>query len=88
MNRAAEWPIAEGYVAQIEETRDENGFLKVTLAYTYKVQNKRFVGRETFTFSRDDEAARFEAGCKHRSVRVHYRPEKPQVSVLQRRELG
>lgn len=88
LNRAVEWPTAEGYVAQIKQIRDDNGLLKVTLAYTYKVQDKRFVGRETFTFIRDDEAARFEAGCKHRSVRAHYRPGKPQVSVLERREMG
>ena len=83
--RASEtWPIAEGYVAQIEEKRDNNGFLVVTLAYTYKVGEERYVGRESFPFIRDEDAARFEAGCKERSVQVHYRPDKANVSALAR----
>jgi len=88
LERAAQWPTVEGYIAQIEENRDDNGFWKVTLAYTYKVEDKRYVGRETFTFIRDGEAGRFEAGCRQRSVRVHYRPEKPQISVLSREQMG
>jgi hypothetical protein len=78
------WPVADGYVAQIEEKRDDNGFLVVTLVYTYRVADERYVGRESFPFVRDEDAASFEAGCKERSVRVHYRPEKPNVSALAR----
>lgn len=84
LRTSANWPIADGYVAEIEEKRDENGFLVVTLAYTYKVADERYVGRESFPFIRDEDAARFEAGCKQRSVQVHYRPDKPNVSALAR----
>jgi hypothetical protein len=28
---AANWPVADGHVAQVEEKRDDNGFLVVTL---------------------------------------------------------
>lgn len=68
LRASANWPIAEGYVAQIEEKRDDNGFLVVTLAYTYKVADERYVGRESFPFVRDEDEARFESGCKERSV--------------------
>src|SRR4051812_20319010 len=81
---ASNWPTAEGFAAQIEENRDHNGFLVVTLAYTYKVADERYVGRESFRFIRDQEAAQFEAGCRRRSVQVHYRPDKPSISVLAR----
>ena len=87
LRSSADWPVADGYVAQIEEKRDDNGFLVVTLAYTYKVADERYVGRESFPFIRDEEAARFEAGCKERSVRVHYRPDKPNVSALARESM-
>jgi integrase len=46
LRTSADWPVADGYVAQIEEKRDDNGSLVVTLAYTYKVADERYVGRE------------------------------------------
>jgi len=84
LQTSADWPTVEGYVAEVEDNRDENGFLVVTLGYTYKVADERYVGRESFPFIRDDDAAHFEAGCKQRPVRVHYRPDKPDVSALAR----
>lgn len=84
LRSSANWPIADGYIAQIEEKRDDNGFLVVTLAYTYKVADERYVGLESFPFLRDEDAARFGGGCKERLVRVHYRPDKPNVSALAR----
>lgn len=84
---SADWPVADGYVAQVEEKRDDNGFLVVTLAYTYRVADERYVGRESFPFIRDEDAARFENGCKQRSVQVHYRPDKPSVSALAREHI-
>jgi hypothetical protein len=44
-------------------------------------------GYKSFPFIRDEDAARFEAGCKERSVRVHYRPDKPKVSALARESM-
>jgi hypothetical protein len=87
LRTASDWPTAEGYVAFVEENRDENGSLKVTLAYTYKVADERYDGRKSFPFIRDEDAAKFEAGCRQRSVLVHYRPDKPSVSVLARRSI-
>jgi hypothetical protein len=84
LRTSANWPVADGYVAQAEEKRDDNGFSVVTLAYTYKVADEQYVGCESFPFLRDDDAAHFEAGCKKRSVRIHYRPDKPSVSALAR----
>ena len=84
---ASHWPTTDGYVALIEEKRDNNGFLVVTLAYTYKVADERYDGRESFPFVRDEDAARFEAGCRKRSVLVHYRPDKPNISVLARQNM-
>ena len=87
LRNAAHWPIAQGYIAQIEEKRDDNGFLVVTVAYTYKVEDERYVGREPFPFVRDEDVAKFEAGCKERSILVHYRPDKPDVSALARENM-
>ena len=87
LRTAENWPITEGFVAQIEEKRNDAGFLVVTLAYTYKVADERYVGRESFPFGRDEEAARFEAGCRERAVLVHYRPDKPAVSALARQSV-
>jgi len=87
LRTSANWPVADGYVAQVEEKRDDNGLLVVTLAYTYKVADERYVGRESFPFIRDEDAARFENGCKQRSVQVHYRPDKPSVSALAREHM-
>jgi Protein of unknown function (DUF3592) len=87
LRTSEDWPIAEGYVAQVEEKGDENGFLVVTLAFTYKVADERYVGRESFPFVRDEDAARYESGCKERSVQVHYRPDKPGVSALARQNM-
>ena len=58
LRTSANWPVADGYVAQVEEKRDDNGLLVVTLAYTYKVADERYAGRESFPFLRDEDAAR------------------------------
>lgn len=87
LQTSGNWPVADGYIAQIEDKRDDNGFLVVTLAYTYKVADQPYVGRESFPFIRDEDAALFEAGCKERSVRVHYRPDKPNISALARESM-
>jgi Protein of unknown function (DUF3592) len=78
---AATWPAVDGYIAQVEEKPDHDGLI-VTLAYTYEVDGERHAGRESFPFGRDEDAARFENGFRERTVKVHYRPDKPHVSVL------
>jgi hypothetical protein len=40
LRTSGNWPVADGYIAQIEDKRDDNGFLVVTLAYTYKVADQ------------------------------------------------
>lgn len=82
LEQARDWPVAEGSVLQVGESRDDDGF-HVTLTYTYKVQGERFGGSESFVFKKDQDAVRFKERCKER-VRVHYRPDEPQVSVLAR----
>lgn len=59
---AENWAIAEGYVAQIQEKRDDNGFLFVTRAYTYKVADERYGRRESL---HDEAAAQFVAEAGH-----------------------
>lgn len=85
LNRAADWPIAQGHIEKVEDTWDtDTGVITVSLAYSYKVYGEWYAGRESFKFDRDDQAASFEAAYRDRPVLVHYRPDKPQVSVLSR----
>ena len=65
MRTSASWPVADSYVAHVEEKRDDNGFLVVTLAYTYKVADERYVGRESFPFLRDNDAAVLKLDAKN-----------------------
>jgi len=62
--------------------------LKLTLAYTYKVEGERYVGRESFTFIRDEMAADFEARYRGQTIPVYYHPNKPHISVLSRPRMG
>ena len=82
----ATWPVVEGYIAKVEENGDGN-FPVITLAYTYVVEGERYAGTESFAFVRDDEAVKFENGCRERTVKVHYRSDKPSVSVLDRESM-
>jgi Protein of unknown function (DUF3592) len=82
--QARNWPTTEGYVTAVTETRDGDS-LKVTLSYTYKVQDERYGGSEEFVFSKDKAAVHFEArfeGKGREGVKVHYQPDKPEMSVL------
>lgn len=81
LKRARNWPSVEGSVVHVHEIRVENG-VKLTLAYWYKVQDKRHWGSKSFVFTKDEDAVRFKNGCKEGVVRVHYHPDKPDVSVL------
>ena len=54
--QARDCPVADGSVLDTEHSRDTDGVLKVTLIYTYKVHGDRFGGRESFTFTREDDA--------------------------------
>jgi uncharacterized protein DUF3592 len=84
MKQSSKWPVAEGCVLHTGQNRDENGFLNVMLTYTYKVHDERYGGSESFAFPNDDDATRFETGCKDRALKVRYRQDKPEVSVLDR----
>jgi len=81
LTEARHWPTAEASVLGIGQTRDDDGF-HVTLTYRYKVSDERYGGSESFAFIRNEDAARFEEAYKERTVTVHYRPDKPEVSVL------
>lgn len=58
----------------------------MTLTYTYKVHDERYGGSESFAFTKEQDAARFENACKERTVNVHYQPDKPEISVLARED--
>ena len=84
VKQARDWPVAEGCVLHTSQSRDADGVLKVTLTYTYKVHDERFGGSESFTFTSEDDAERFESGCGERKLKVHYRQDKPEICVLDR----
>ena len=86
LSRSAEWPMVEGHIEEIE---DEiiRGFRQLTLVYTYSVEGERYVGRESFSFVRDEEGGLFKTAYRGRPILVHYRPDKPQVSSLARSQI-
>ena len=60
VQQAWNWPTTERYVTAVSENRDGD-ILRVTLTYTYKVQDERYGGSEAFVFTNDKDAVRFEA---------------------------
>ena len=80
LKQARGWPVVQGSVVHVHEIRD-NSEVKITLTYTYKIQDKRYGGSRQFVFTKDEDAARFKERCKEGVVRVHYRPNKPDASV-------
>lgn len=81
LKRARDWPVVQVSFVHAQETRDDND-VKIIVTYTYKVQDKRYGGVQSFVFSKGEDAARLKDKCKERTVRVHYRPDKPDESVL------
>ena len=75
------WPTADGHVIGVSENQDNNGFVKVTLVFNYKVNDERYGGSEVFEFKNEQEAARFKE--QHREqVAVNYQPDRPEIYVL------
>ena len=87
LEQARDWPVAEGFVLHNGRSTDADGLLKVTLSYMYKVNQEEFFGGESFTFTSEDDAERFESRCRERKLKVHYQQDKPEVSVLDRDEM-
>ena len=83
LKRAKDWPVVEGSVLHIGESRDVNKALNVTLTYTYRVEGELYGGSESFVFPKDEDAERFKAGIGS-VVKVHYRPGEPEDSVVLR----
>lgn len=81
LKQARDWPVAEGSVVHIQEVRGDSA-VKIILSYTYKVQEKRYGGFQSFAFRKDEDAARFKNRCEEPTVRIHFRPDKPDVSVV------
>lgn len=79
--------MVEGHIEQIDDWTYDDGVRCIILVYTYTVHDERHVGREAFKFAREDQAGSFKTHCRGRSVLVHYRPNKPQTSVLSRQHL-
>ena len=87
LDQARHWPVAEGFVLHNGQIRDADGLLKVTLSYMYKVNEEEFFGGESFTFTSEGDAERFESRCKERKLKIHYQQDKPEICVLDRDEM-
>ena len=87
LRQARDWPTTEARVINLHQPPDWNGFPKVTLGYTYKVDGERYGGSDSFVFRKTEDAARFEEAYREGTVfHVHYRPDKPDVSVVGRED--
>lgn len=84
VKQARDWPVTEGCVLHTGQSREADGIVKVMLTYTYKVPDERFGGTESFVFTSEGEAVRFESGFRERILKVHYRHDKPEISLLDR----
>ena len=84
LEQARDWPAVEGFVLRKGQSRDADGILKLNLSYMYKVNDEEFYGSESFTFTSEDDAERFESRCRERKIKVHYQPDKPEICVLDR----
>jgi hypothetical protein len=81
LQRAQDWPVVEGSVVHIDERREEYGLNTVTITYVYAVRGERYAGNASLPFRQAEEAERFKATCAEGVVRVHYRPDNPEVSA-------
>lgn len=82
LKEAHDWPVAEGRVLGTGQSQNEHGCIRVTLTYTYKIHDERYGGSEFFLFTNAQDADRFETDCKERALKLHYRADKPEVSVV------
>jgi hypothetical protein len=81
LRQAQDWPAVEGSIIHLSEQRDHNGLLIVTITYYYAVQDERYAGSESFKFRQDEEVARFKAAYSEGIIKVHYRPDRPEMSA-------
>lgn len=84
LKQARDWPVAEGFVLHIGQSRDVEGIRSVSLSYLYKVHNEEFYGSESFTFTSEDDVGRFKSKCRERKLKVHFQRDKPEICVLDR----
>jgi hypothetical protein len=82
LKEVRDWPVAEGRVLGTGQSQNEDGRIRVTLTYTYKINDEQYGGSEFFLFTNAEDADRFEVECKEHAVKLHYRADKPEVSVL------
>jgi len=87
LEQARDWPVAEGLVLHDRQSRNADGLLNVSVTYMYKVNEEEFFGGESFTFTCEDDAERFESRCRERKVKVHYQQDKPEVCALDRDDM-
>jgi Protein of unknown function (DUF3592) len=84
LRESRDWPIADGRVLSTSQSQNDDGRIRVTLTYTYKIHDDRYGGSEFFLFTNAEDADRFQAECRERAVRLHYRADKPEVAVMVR----
>lgn len=82
LREAPDWPIADGRVLSTRQSQNEDGRIRVTLTYGYKIHDERYGGSEFFLFTHAEDADRFQTECKERAVKLHYRADRPEFSVL------
>ncbi len=82
LEQARDWPVAEGFVLRTRRSRDADGVRNVSLSYLYKVHDEEYYGGESFTFTSEDDAARFESTCSKQKLKVHFQQDKPEISML------
>ncbi len=80
---ARDWPVAQSLFLHIQDVSEKDSHeTKLTVTYTYKVKDMRYAGTQSLVFTKAEDAARFRERYNERTVPVHYRPEKPEVSAL------
>jgi hypothetical protein len=87
LREARDWPIADGRVLGTGQSQNDDGRIRVTLTYTYKIRDERYGGSEFFLFSNAEDADRFQTECEERAVKLHYQADRPEISVLIREEM-
>jgi hypothetical protein len=85
LREARRWPITDVRVLSAAQSQNEDGRIRVTLTYTYGIHDERYGGSEFFLFTNAEDADRFQTQCEERAIRLHYREDKPEVSVLIRK---
>jgi len=83
---SAHWPEVSGHIEKAEwdyKGRDQTrGFPVAEIWYSYEVNGERYAQVLRRDFSNPDQATDYVMAMRDREVRVRYRPDKPQKSIV------